>query len=164
MFHLDKLYRYSEYDQENWDRNSPRETDVLKGACILVRRVVLERIGLLDETFFIYSEEVDMCKRIRRLGLKLAWVPEAGVVHYGGQSTQQVAEEMFLKLYKGKIQYFRKHYGWLAVQSYKVILTLAALARVLIAPLALLEKPPRRSRHLSISARYGRLLATLPGM
>jgi GT2 family glycosyltransferase len=91
-------------------------------------------------------------------------VPQSKVVHYGGQSTQQVATEMFLHLYKSKVQFFRKHYGGMAAYTYKLILTVASMARLSLSPLALLEQPSRRRHHLSLAQNYGRLLAALLSM
>jgi GT2 family glycosyltransferase len=163
MFHLDVLKPYAVYPMDKWKLDVPREVDVLMGACLLLRRKALEQVGWMDEDYFIYSEEVDLCTRVRKAGWKLFWQPQAEVVHYGGQSTQQVAESMFLQLYQGKVLYFRKHHGWPAVQVYKLILFVAALGRLLLTPLALIEKPSRRQQHLALSNHYRRLLRSLPG-
>lgn len=163
MFHLDAIKPYAVYPMERWDSYEPREVDVLMGACLLLRRNVLEQVGLMDEDYFIYSEEVDLCTRVTKAGWKLYWQPRAEVVHHGGQSTQQVAESMFLQLYQGKILYFRKHHGWPAVQVYKLILFLAALGRLLLTPLVFIENPARRQQHLALSNHYRRLLRSLPG-
>ncbi|MFQ5596281.1 MAG: glycosyltransferase family 2 protein [Anaerolineae bacterium] len=163
LFHLDALRPYALYPMAGWDPETPRPVEVIQGACLLLRRAALEQIGLLDEGYFIYSEEVDLCYRLRRAGWRLYWLPAARVVHYGGQSTQQVAAEMFLRLYRGKLLYFRKNHGRLAAQLYKLILLAAALARLALAPLAWLERSPRRRRHLALAGRYGRLLRALAG-
>jgi GT2 family glycosyltransferase len=147
-----------------WSFDQPREVDVLLGACLLLRRAALEQVGLLDENYFIYSEEVDLCYRLQKAGWHLYWVPRAQVVHYGGQSTQQVAAEMFMCLYQGKLLFIRKHYGALAGQIYKLILLVTALARLLVSPLAWLERSPQRQRHLTLANRYWVLIRALPGM
>ena len=91
-------------------------------------------------------------------------MPQSQIVHYGGQSTQQVAAEMFMRLYQGKLFFIRKHYGWLAGQLYKLILLIIALARLSISPLAWLEPSPQRQRHLTLASRYWELVRALPGM
>jgi GT2 family glycosyltransferase len=164
LCHLDTLRPYAWYPQKKWNLEAPQEIDVLMGACLMVRREALNQVGLLDEDYFIYSEEVDLCYRIQKAGWRLYWVPGAEVVHYGGQSTRQAATEMFLHLYRSKIIYFRKNYGWPAVGVYKTILLFASLARLLLTPLVLLEASAQRHQHLSLSHRYGRLLLALPGM
>jgi len=164
MFHLDTIRSYAEYPLSKWDTDQAQDVDVLKGACLLVRKGVLDHIGYLDEDYYIYSEEVDLCIRIQRAGWLLYWVPQSKVVHFGGQSTQQVPNEMFLHLYQGKIKYFRKHHGPLTAQVYILILLMAALSRIILAPFTFFENPSRRQKHLTLVDRYWRLVRTLPSM
>jgi GT2 family glycosyltransferase len=163
LFHLDRLKAYAEYRMAAWDVQTPREVDVIQGASFLIRREVVDRIGLLDEDYFIYSEEVDWCRRIQADGWHIYWVPQSQVVHFGGQSTRQVATEMFLRLYQGKVLYFHKHHGATTARLYKVVLLLAALARVAVGPLAYLEGPAQRREHLALAGRYRTLITRLPG-
>lgn len=163
MFHLESISHQGTYPMELWSLEICKEVDVLKGACLILRRDTLNQVGLLDEDYFIYSEEVDLCYRVQRAGWRLYWVPQAQLIHFGGQSTQQVAQEMFLMLYKGKILYFRKHYGKLAVQIYKFILFMASLWRLVLLPLVFLEEPSHRQKHLVLSSNYWRLIGELPG-
>lgn len=164
LFHLDRIIPLAIYPMWRWPLDSPRPVDVLMGACFLVRRSVFDQIGVWEETYFMYSEEVDLCYRVQAAGWSLVWVPQAEVVHLGGQSTRQVAEKMFLRLYQSKILYFRRHYGRLAAAGYKIILGMASLGRLAAAPVALLEPPERRSQHLRLARNYGRLLLALPGL
>jgi GT2 family glycosyltransferase len=154
----------AKYPMNRWNIEQTREVDILKGACMIIRREALDRVGLLDEEYFMYSEEVDLCTRLTQSGWHLYWVPSAEVIHFGGQSTQQVAEEMFLRLYQGKIMYFRKHQSNLAVMVYKFILCIAALVRLVLTPFALLEEPTQRRRHLDLSHNYRQLLISLPSL
>jgi GT2 family glycosyltransferase len=164
LFHLDAVWPRASYRMHAWPSDRPREVDVAQGACLMLRRAALDQVGLLDEQFFIYSEEVDLCQRLRRQGWRVYWVPSARVLHHGGQSTRQVAAAMFLRLYHGKVLYFRKHGGAPAARTYKLILSAAALGRLLMTPLAWLEPPARRERHLVLAGYYERLLRALPGM
>jgi GT2 family glycosyltransferase len=164
LLHLDAVWPYAVYRMHAWPTDRAREVDVAQGACLILRRTALDRVGLLDERFFIYSEEVDLCRRLRRHGWTISWVPGARVLHHGGQSTRQVAEAMFLRLYQGKVLYFRKHGGAPAARWYKLILSVAALGRLLISPLAWLEPPPRRERHQAVAGYYEHLLRALTGM
>jgi len=164
LFHLDYLVPFANYPMETWDLESAREVDTLLGACMLIRREALNQFGLFDEEYFIYSEEVDLCTRLRNDGWQLYWLPSAVVVHYGAQSTQQVAEEMFLRLYAGKILYFRKHHSKIEVIIYKLILLLATMFRLILTPFAFLEEPVKRDAHLVLSNNYRRLLWSLPNL
>jgi GT2 family glycosyltransferase len=162
LFHLGGVRPDGYYAMDTWDTAEPRSVDVLLGACILVRRQALEDAGLFEETYFMYSEEVDLCRRLRQKGWGVYWTPTAQVIHFGGQSTRQAAAEMFLQLYKSKIVYFRKHYGTSAAWVYKLILLAASLPRLAIGAVAWLEPSPRRETHLAIVRNYQRLIVKLP--
>jgi GT2 family glycosyltransferase len=133
LFHLDGLLRLSVYPLERWGAE-PRPVDVAQGACLALRREALDQVGALDEEFFIYTEEVDLCRRLWRAGWTVNWVPAARVVHLGGQSTMQLREDMFLRLYESKVRFFRKHRGRQAAAAYKLLLVLASLPRILLGP------------------------------
>lgn len=164
LFHLDAIWPRATYPMLRWDRTTSREVDVIQGACVLVRREALVQVGLLDEEYFIYSEDYTLCQRLRDAGWRLQWVPRAAVVHLGGQSTQLVPTEMFLHLYRAKVQYFRKHSSRATALAYKVVLAAAAAARLILVPVAWIEPSPARCRHLTLARRYWSLLAALPGM
>lgn len=133
MLHLDRLLPLSQYPLALWQSAEPQPVDVLMGACILLRRELVQANTLFDEQFFIYSEEVDLCRRIRQAGWELHWLPSAVITHYGAQSTRQVADQMFLELYRNKVKYFRKHHGRWGVFWYKLLLFFHALVRSLAA-------------------------------
>jgi len=164
LFHLDNIYPLSTYQLETWDKQKPREVEVLNGACLMLKREALDDAGYLDETYFMYSEEVDLCYRLRRTGWKLFWVPEAEVVHYGGQSTRQNQSEMFQQLYRSKILYFRKNHGRMAAGIYKVILIAASSVRLILIPLTLFNRLPKRQERLGLANNYWQLLAAIPRM
>ncbi len=162
LFHLAGVRPDGYYAMDTWDITKPRPVDVLLGACILVRRQALEDVGLFEEAYFMYSEEVDLCRRLRQKGWGVYWMPAAQVIHFGGQSTRQAAAEMFLQLYKAKIMYFRKHYGASAAWIYKLILLAASLPRLAIGAVVWFEPSPRRETHLAMVQNYQRLIAKLP--
>jgi GT2 family glycosyltransferase len=136
----------------------------VQGAAMILRQHILDKIGLLDGDYFMYSEEVDLCYRLQKAGWRLYWVPQSKVIHYGGQSTKQIAEEMFLQLYKGKLMYFRKHYGRNAGWQYKLILLFISLVRLSLSPLTLLESQQTRQQHHILLGRYWQLIRALPNM
>ncbi|MCB0207890.1 MAG: glycosyltransferase family 2 protein [Anaerolineae bacterium] len=164
LFHLDTIRPYGVYHMSQWDPSKPRGVDVVQGASLILRKEALDQVGVLDDTYFMYTEEVDLCYRLQKKGWLLYWVPQSKVVHYGGQSTQQVATKMFLCLYESKLIFIRKHHGWLAAQAYKLTLVLATITRLLFSPLVLFEKPSKRQQHLKLAGNYGRLLASLAKM
>ncbi len=81
------------------------------GACILARRTVVDQVGLLDEGFFMYAEEVDWCYRIRQAGWAIWQEPHARVTHVGGAATSQFRSRMLITLYESRLRFFRKHYS-----------------------------------------------------
>lgn len=134
LMHLDKFYSIGTYEMATWSNVLPRSVDVVMGASLIIRNNLLRLLKGLDESYFIYSEEVDLCYRVKREGWNIYWVPESVVIHYGGQSTKQIAEEMFLELYRSKILFFKKNYGLFSAFLYKILLWILAFARVVVSP------------------------------
>ena len=164
LFHLDRVLSLSRYPLQAWAEGGPRPVDVAQGACLMLRRAALDQVGLLDESYFMYTEEVDLCYRLGRSGWPVYWLPRAKVLHHGGQSTRQQRAEMFLRLYESKVLFFRKHRGHLTAVAYKVILAAAALPRLLAGPLSKLRRSARQAEDQQISAHYRTLLKALPGL
>jgi GT2 family glycosyltransferase len=81
------------------------------GAALMVRREAISTVGLLDEGYFMYAEEVDWCWRMQRSGWPIYCVPSARVIHHGGASTQQFREESRLNLWRSRKRLFAKFYG-----------------------------------------------------
>ncbi len=101
--------------------NGPVEVDWVYGACALVRREVLDDVGMLDENIFLYGEDMDLCFRMARAGWKTVYLPQAEIIHYGNQSCKHVyGETRSLRRARARIEvidYFqRKHFG--AAHSY----------------------------------------------
>src|SRR5678816_2945274 len=121
-------------------------------------------MGLFDEDYFIFSEEIDLCDRLGRAGWELHWVPEAVVTHKGSQSTRQVADAMFIELYRNKTKFFRKRRGQLAAFLYKLILLQAALARYLTGQTLRLLRPSGQAQWIDTIRQYRLLMAILPSL
>ncbi|MBC7251383.1 MAG: glycosyltransferase family 2 protein [Anaerolineae bacterium] len=102
------LRRY--YVQDRPDK-ALSEVDWVTGACILLRRQAVEQVGLLDDDFFMYSEELDWCRRARDAGWKVVYLPTAQVIHHEGKSSEQVLPLRHVRFQRSKIHYFRKHHG-----------------------------------------------------
>lgn len=164
LLHLDIFHPYALYRMDEWDVDNSQEVDVIQGASLILRREALNNVGVLDDTYFMYTEEVDLCYRLQKQGWRLYWIPQSQVIHYGGQSTKQVATKMFLCLYESKLMFMRKHHGRLAAKIYKLILSITALTRLSLIPLAWLEHDPQRQHHLALAKHYRRLLTALPKM
>ena len=164
LFHLGGVRPDGYYAMEDWDTSAPRPVDIVLGAFLCIRRSVMQAVGFLDEDFFMYSEEVDYCRRVRALGWTIYWVPTSQVIHYGGQSTRQDATKMFLCLYQGKVKYFRKHNGSRSAIFYKGLLFFTALTRLAMLPMAWMGPSNQRESYLKGVNNYSRLLKSLPGL
>jgi N-acetylglucosaminyl-diphospho-decaprenol L-rhamnosyltransferase len=75
------------YTMADWDRRTERSVEWVSGSCVLLRRRALDEVGLFDEGYFMYVEDVDLCTRLRRAGWEVRFSPELEVVHIGGVST-----------------------------------------------------------------------------
>lgn len=85
--------------------NAPFAIDHPLGACMLVRRTVLEQVGAMNDAYFMYSEEVEWCWRIRRAGWAIWQVPQARVTHMGGASTRQFRRTMEVALWRSRARF-----------------------------------------------------------
>lgn len=87
------------------------EVDWVVGAALMVRRQVVRQVGFLDEGYFMYSEELDWCRRIRDAGWKVVYLPTAQVIHYVGKSSEQAVTARHIHFQRAKLRYFRKYHG-----------------------------------------------------
>jgi N-acetylglucosaminyl-diphospho-decaprenol L-rhamnosyltransferase len=81
------------------------------GACMCVRADIIQQIGGFDEGFFMYCEEVDWCMRIKQSGWRIAYTPDAEIIHHVGASSRQNAGPMLVQLHRSRDRLFQKHYG-----------------------------------------------------
>jgi GT2 family glycosyltransferase len=94
----------------DWDHATPRDVDWVSGACLLVRREAVARVGGMDEAFFMFNEDVDWCRRMKLAGFAVCYVPDAVVVHHIGASRRRVAPRVIVERHRGMIHYFHKHH------------------------------------------------------
>jgi hypothetical protein len=88
------------------------EVDWVVGAAMLVRWGACRQVGGMDErNFFMYSEELDWCKRIKDAGWKVMFVPRAVIIHHEGKSSEQVSAKRMIYFNTSKVRYFAKHHG-----------------------------------------------------
>src|SRR5690606_17269939 len=94
------------------DRATRREryVDWVSGACLLVRRSVAERVGLLDERFFLYTEDVDFCASVRAAGWKVLFTPAAEIVHLRGRARATAPAHANAAYRRSQIAFYEKHH------------------------------------------------------
>ncbi|MGH7369429.1 MAG: glycosyltransferase family 2 protein, partial [Candidatus Methylomirabilaceae bacterium] len=94
-----------------WRSTEPRPIDMLCGACLVIRREALDRVGWFDPAYRLYYEDADWCRRARRRGYRLAYVPAAEIVHYYNQSAQSVAEQRLEWMVRSRRYYLERQFG-----------------------------------------------------
>ncbi len=109
LFPRNKLIARYNMTYESPDRT--HEVDAVSGAFLMIRRRVVDEIGLLDERFFMYGEELDWCLRAQRAGWAVAYHPEARIVHYKGESTKYNSRKAAFEFYRAMYLFHRKHFA-----------------------------------------------------
>lgn len=100
-----------------WPATVRQDVDWLVGAALLCRREALEAVrqpgdpGPFDESFFMYSEETDLCRRVKQAGWRVVYQPDAVVIHYEGRSSEQVLAARYIRFNTSKVRYYRKWFG-----------------------------------------------------
>ena len=108
-----------------WLSKEPIPVNFVIGAALVVRKEVIDKIGILDENLFFYNDDLDWCLRIRKAGWKVYFLPQAGITHYGGYSSKRAFNRrLFVEGFKGGLYFCRKHYGELAFNLYRLVLVL----------------------------------------
>lgn len=106
-----KSKRFGRYNLTFLDENQTYEVDSLVGAFMMVRSDAIQEVGLLDEEFFMYGEDIDWCYRIKSSGWKVVYYGDAEIIHYkGGSNTKPVRPRLIHEFYKSMYLFYNKHY------------------------------------------------------
>jgi hypothetical protein len=101
----------SEYLMTDWPHDKTREVDWVSGAALCMRREALEQVGLLDERYYMFCEDVDWCLRARKLGWKIVYAPQSEITHYRGRSTDLAPFRMAAEFHRSMERFYWKHYA-----------------------------------------------------
>ncbi len=123
---------FNHYHLGYLDEQEIHEVEVLAGAFMLLRRSVLEEIGLLDEAFFMYGEDIDLSYRIIQAGYKNYYFPEATIIHYKGESTKKGSLNYVKAFYTAMIIFARKHFRGDKARLFVLMLQAAIYFRALV--------------------------------
>jgi N-acetylglucosaminyl-diphospho-decaprenol L-rhamnosyltransferase len=115
-----------------FDHRSVRDAEFLVGAVLLVRREVLDEIGLFDTSFFMFNEEVDFCYRVREAGWRVVFYPGAEFVHVGGASTSLDWSRMYREQLRSHLRFLAKHRGERQAEQARRLLLVAMGLRSLV--------------------------------
>lgn len=106
-----KSRMFGAYRMTWFDYQHITEVDQPMGTFLMIRRAALEQVGMFDEAFPIFFNEVDWCLRCKRAGWKIYFTPDVEIIHYGGASTMQVGAAMAWESRRGLLAFYRKHYS-----------------------------------------------------
>ena len=106
-----KSKRFGRYHLSYLDEFEENEIDILSGAFMFMRKEVLDKIGLLDEAFFMYGEDIDLSYRIQKAGYKNLYFPQTTIIHYKGESTKKSSVNYVFVFYRAMIIFAKKHFG-----------------------------------------------------
>lgn len=94
------------------------DVEVLNGWFWMIQRKAIEHVGLLDECFFMYGEDIDWCKRFHRAGWRIVFFADAQAIHYGGGSSSEAPVQLYVQMHRARLQYWKKHHGIVAQKTF----------------------------------------------
>lgn len=137
IFGLSKVFpkskRFGKYHLGYLDKDQTHKVDVLSGAFMLLRKQVLEEIGLLDESFFMYGEDIDLSYRVIKAGYNNYYYPETRIIHYKGESTKKSSVNYVFVFYNAMIIFARKHFSKKNASFFKALINIAIYFRAALA-------------------------------
>jgi hypothetical protein len=158
---------YKKVKKGTFYRDRQSEVSHLCGAALMVRRSVIEKIGSLDESFFMYYEDVDLCLRVVQTGARVFYVPEAMITHFGGGSSNQTSGKQHLMSYKSLLILFRKHRGNAATMLFALIFKPGVILKeiwnvfsgaIVYLVFAILQNPQKQAKSLTKAKRSANFL------
>ena len=140
MFGLTKLFphskRFAHYYMGHLDNDEINEVEILAGAFMLMRRATLDKCGLLDETFFMYGEDIDLSYRITLAGYKNYYYPKTRIIHYKGESTKKTSVNYVLVFYKAMEIFVKKHFSDKGAKTFSFFINIAIYFKAFLALLS----------------------------
>ena len=116
---LEKTKSSSDQSALAWNHDSTKKIDWAHGAVMFYSKEVMDEIGMLDDRFYIYAEEIDYYMRCKKAGKDSWFLHEASIVHYGKASSRQAKSKMFIQNYKSFYLLLKKHYGHVQYLMYR---------------------------------------------
>lgn len=144
-----KSHRFGKYHLGYLNEFETHEVDVLAGAFMFIRRSALDQTGLLDETFFMYGEDIDLSFRIQKAGFRNYYYPETTIIHYKGESTKKFSVNYVKVFYQAMIIFAQKHYGKGKARAFSTLIRIAVVFR---AALSLIRRWALQSWQIMLDA------------
>lgn len=137
VFGLSSLFpkskRFGKYHLGYLEENKTHPIDVLSGAYMMMRKSALDKVGLLDESFFMYGEDIDLSYRITLGGYKNYYFPETKIIHYKGESTKKSSINYVFVFYRAMIIFAQKHFSHKNARFFSFFINIAIYLRALLA-------------------------------
>jgi hypothetical protein len=111
LFHIPTDSKDNDYNLDNLPDDEIYEIDCLTGAFMFIKKESLDGIGLLDETFFMYGEDIDLCYRIKKAGWKIVYYGESKITHLKGASSKKQKSKLIYEFYRAMYIYYKKHHA-----------------------------------------------------
>jgi N-acetylglucosaminyl-diphospho-decaprenol L-rhamnosyltransferase len=144
-----------------WGEVVLKDVDWVSGACLMVRRSVVDQVGTLDEDYWLYTEETDWCFMMRGAGWRIATVSDALVVHFEKAASKQRYVETTLHFYLSRIMFNRKNRGMAAASFTRLVFLVKSIVWLLRPSISPLQKAHADLDARAIRQAYRRLLITL---
>jgi GT2 family glycosyltransferase len=155
---LDRLFPqtrlFGRHKEVYKDPERSDEVDYLQGSCLMVRSEAIERVGALDERFFMYFEETDWCFRMKKAGGTIRFCPSATVVHFGGNEIGHFDERRLVHYHRSLLRFYQKHYSVGRTAAARLILFLRSLIRIVVWCVFWVLKPGLRDKAASSVRGY----------
>ena len=135
-----KSKRFGQYHLTYLSREETHKIDVLSGAFMMMRKETLDKAGLLDETFFMYGEDIDLSYRIKLAGYNNYYFPETRIIHYKGESTKKSSVNYVYTFYNAMVIFAEKHFSTKRAKLFSFIINFAIWLRASIALASRLAK------------------------
>ncbi|MBE0639154.1 MAG: glycosyltransferase [Bacteroidales bacterium] len=137
IFGLSKIFPkskiFGQYHLTYLNPDKIHQVDVLSGAFMLIRKPILDKVGGLDESYFMYGEDIDLSYRITREGFKNYYFPETRIIHYKGESTKKSSINYVLVFYQAMIIFAKKHFSQKNARLFSLLINLAVYFRAFLA-------------------------------
>lgn len=111
LFHIPNRSKDDNYNLTDLPDDEVYEIDCLTGAFMFIRKAALDEAGLLDETFFMYGEDIDLCYRIKQAGWKIVYYGKSSITHLKGASSKKQKSKLIYEFYRAMYVYYKKHHA-----------------------------------------------------
>ena len=111
LFHIPTKSKDDNYNLDSLPDDGVYEIDCLTAAFMFIRKEALDEVGFLDETFFMYGEDIDLCFRIKQAGWKIVYYGKSKITHFKGASSKKQKSKLIYEFYRAMYVYYKKHHA-----------------------------------------------------